>query len=134
MNQENGNWMPGGSDMEQSFAEYDEMNRYIKSQLSGRDVLEALAEEAAELSQAALKMIRACRLGWTNNVTPVTPKEALDNLLEEMADVELVMDVLSYYTACGEPIGDLKDKKRERWVSRLKEWEEKRKGGKKTNE
>lgn len=134
MNQEKGNWMPGGSDMEQRIAEHDEMNRYIKSQLSGRDVLEALAEEAAELSQAALKMIRACRLGWTNNVTPVTPKEAVDNLLEEMADVELVMDVLSYYTACGEPIGDLKDKKRERWVSRLKEWEEKRKGGKKTNE
>ena len=134
MNQENGNWMPGGSDMEQRFAKVNEMNRYIKSQLSGRDVLEALAEEAAELSQAALKMIRAFRLGWTNNVTPVTPKEALDNLLEEMADVELVMDVLSYYTAYGEPIGDLKEKKRERWVSRLKEWEEKRKGGKKTNE
>ena len=25
MNQEKGNWMPGGSDMEQRFAEYDEM-------------------------------------------------------------------------------------------------------------
>lgn len=107
-----------------------DMNRYIKIQLSGRDVLEALAEEAAELSQAALKMIRACRLGGTNNVTPVTPKEAADNLLEEMADVELVMDVLSYYTVLGEPIGDLKDQKRERWVSRLKELEEKRKVGK----
>ena len=130
MNQEKGNWMPGGSDMEQRIAEHDEMNRYIKSQLSGRDVLEALAEEAAELSQAALKMIRACRLGGMNNVTPVTPKEAADNLLEEMADVELVMDVLSYYTVCGKPIGDIKYKKRERWVSWLKELEEKRKAGK----
>ena len=130
MNQEKGNWMPGGSDMEQRFAEYDEMNRYIKSLLSGRDVLEALAEEAAELSQAALKMIRACRLEGTNNVTPVTPEEATDNLLEEMADVELVMDVLSHYVCCGKALNNIKDEKRERWASRLKEWEEKRKGGK----
>ena len=130
MNQENSTWMPGGSDMEQRFAEVDEMNRYIKSQLSGRDVLEALAEEAAELSQAALKMIRACRLEGTNNVTPVTPEEATDNLLEEMADVELVMDVMSHYVCCGKALNNIKDEKRERWASRLKEWEEKRKGGK----
>ena len=116
--------------MEQRFAEYDEMNRYIKSRLSGRDVLEALAEEAAELSQAALKMIRACRLEGTNNVTPVTPEEATDNLLEEMADEELVMDVLSHYVCCGKALNNIKDEKRERWASRLKEWEEKRKGGK----
>lgn len=58
MNQEKGNWMPGGSDMEQRIAEHDEMNRYIKSQLSGRDVLEALAEEAAELGMYYLNRRR----------------------------------------------------------------------------
>lgn len=117
--------MPGGSDMEQKIAEKDEMNRYIHDQLTPREVLEALAEESAELSRAALKMIRAFRLAWCNNVTPVTPQEALDNLAEEIADVELVVEVLRYYYAFNAPLGKIMDAKRSRWVERLKEWKEK---------
>lgn len=125
MNQENSNWMPGGSDMEQRMAEKEEMNRYIRNRLTPRDILEALAEESAELSQAALKTIRAFRVGWCNNVTPVTPREALDNLAEEIADVELVVEVVSRYYAFNKPLGVIMDAKRTRWVERLKEWQEK---------
>lgn len=125
MKKETGDWMPGGSDMEQRLADQDEMNRYIHDQLTPRDALEALAEESAELSQAALKMIRAFRIGWCNNVTPVTPQEALDNLAEEIADVELVVEVLRHYYAFNTPLGKIMDAKRTRWVERLKEWREK---------
>lgn len=44
--------------------------------------LRILAEEAAELSQAALKLIRAIE-----GDTPVTEAEAMSNLIEEAADV-----------------------------------------------
>lgn len=44
--------------------------------------LRILAEEAAELSQAALKLIRAIE-----GDTPVTEAEAMTNLIEEAADV-----------------------------------------------
>lgn len=44
--------------------------------------LRILAEEAAELSQAALKLIRAIE-----GDTPVTESEAVANLIEEAADV-----------------------------------------------
>lgn len=44
--------------------------------------LRILAEEAAELSQAALKLIRAIE-----GDTPVTESEAMANLIEEAADV-----------------------------------------------
>ena len=44
--------------------------------------LRILAEEAAELSQAALKLIRAIE-----GDTPVTEAEAMSNMIEEAADV-----------------------------------------------
>lgn len=44
--------------------------------------LRILAEESAELSQAALKMIRAIE-----GDTPVSEAEALSHLIEESADV-----------------------------------------------
>ena len=59
MNYETGTWMPGGSDMEQRQSDAADMNRIINQKLGARERLEVLAEEAAELSQAALKMIRA---------------------------------------------------------------------------
>ena len=46
-----------------------------------------LAEECVELAQAALKYIRA-----VNRETPVSIEEACDNLLEEIADVQSVID------------------------------------------
>ena len=48
-----------------------------------------LAEECAELAQAALKMIRAY-----HKETPLTPEVASMNLLEEVADVWLMLDAV----------------------------------------
>ena len=60
-------------------------NMAIIKQLPRRDRLEALAEEANELSQAALKLIRAEKLN--QNPTPKTEYEAKTSLLEEFYDV-----------------------------------------------
>lgn len=60
---------------------------YIFNKLDERTLLEQLAEEASELSQAALKLIRA--KGLNNNNTPVGEQEAMLSLaleyLERMA-------------------------------------------------
>lgn len=65
---------------------------YVKSHLDERTKLEQLAEEANELSQAALKLIRA--KGMSDNATPVTADKALDNLQEEVVDVLACLVVL----------------------------------------
>lgn len=120
MNCETGDWMPGGSDMEQRQSDAEDMNRTIASKLGARERLETLAEEAAELSQAALKMIRAYKMGGAVNPTPVTPNEALENLFEEIADVELAVEALGLYYMSRRRIGEIKEEKRSRWVKRLK--------------
>ena len=58
---------------------------YIRSCLSGEEILAQLAEEAAELSQAALKYRRA--LDGTNPAR-IGSDEAYADLLDEIADVE----------------------------------------------
>ena len=75
-------------------------------------MLEQLAEEAAELSQAALKLARVLR---GENPTPVTQEEAEKHLIEEYTDVWLCAYEL------GLPV-DLKqiDEKLERFQKR---WE-----------
>ena len=100
--------------------------KLIVQKLCTRERLEALAEEAAELSQAALKLIRACRFGETVNPTPLTAEEALENLYEEIADVELAVEVLNVGVRGRGKIDGIKDTKRERWAKRLE--------GEKTNE
>lgn len=49
-----------------------------------------LAEESAELAQAALKMVRVIY-----GDTPVTFDEACDHLREEIADVKLCADIIT---------------------------------------
>lgn len=112
-------WMPGGLDMEQRQSDVGDMNSLITQKLGARERLEVLAEEAAELSQAALKMIRAYRMGGAVNPTPVTAKEALENLVEEVADVELAVETLGLYVNRGR-IEEIKEEKRSRWIERLK--------------
>lgn len=65
---------------------------YIKSRLSNRALLEQLAEEAAEVSQAALKLIRT--MPNSENPTPVTFNEACENLTDELYDVVIAADIL----------------------------------------
>jgi phosphoribosyl-ATP pyrophosphohydrolase len=57
-------------------------------------VLEQMAEEAAELAKAALKLARIRR---GENPTPVTEDEAYRALCEEMADVAVCAKVLMEY-------------------------------------
>lgn len=57
----------------------------VNDVLPQAEILAQLAEEAAELSHAALKLRRA--LGVTGNPTPVSIREASDRLVEEIADV-----------------------------------------------
>lgn len=52
-------------------------------------LLRQLAEECAELAQAALKVIRT-----RHGETPITPEEARGKLLEEIADVMVMMDLV----------------------------------------
>lgn len=62
-----------------------EYTEYILKALTERDLLEQLAEEASELAQAALKLIRAAEMN--NNPTPRTKENAVNNLVEEFYDV-----------------------------------------------
>ena len=70
-----------------------------------------LAEEAAELSQAALKLVRA-----RHGDTPVTPLQANAHLLEEMADVYVTALALNPDRMTVEAIARQKIK---RWEERL---------------
>lgn len=70
-----------------------------------------LAEEAAELSQAALKLVRA-----RHGDTPVTEVEARAHLLEEMADVYVTALALEPDRMAVEAIARQKSK---RWEERL---------------
>ena len=56
---------------------------YIAETLSEEDILCQIAEEAAELAQAALKLRRAIT---QTNPTPVSDEEAVDSIIEEYAD------------------------------------------------
>ena len=79
------------------------------------EFLAGLAEEAAELAQAALKL-RRCYDGI--NPTPADPDRQYECLLEEIGDVELYIDQLSINRPV---INDYKAAKLERWKRRLKE-------------
>lgn len=89
----------------------------VIEKLPRRELFEALAEESAELAQAALKMIRACE--GVENKTPVTKYEALDNLLGEIADVELVLSCLGMGYFHKHKIKEIKAEKLNRWCKRL---------------
>lgn len=67
------------------------------------EILAQLAEEASELAQAALKLRRAID---KENPTPKSKAEATDDLIEEIADVQLCLEVLFYDS----DLGDLDDK------------------------
>lgn len=76
-------------------------------------MLEQLAEEAAELAQAALKLARIER---DENPTPVTSEEAHRNLIEEYTDVVMCTSELGLDF---DPVQVVR--KRERFIRRWKE-------------
>lgn len=79
-------------------------------------LLEQLAEECAELAQAALKL---ARLERGENPTPKTEKECVKDLIEELGDVNLCMSVVEANR--GIHIRCLSVDKKARWAQRIRE-------------
>lgn len=80
-------------------------------------LLEMCAEECSELAHAALKMARYER---GENPTPVKPEDVKANLIEEAADVLLVLDtLLDMGRITPEGLESCMAKKRKRWESRI---------------
>ena len=80
-------------------------------------MLRQMAEECSELSQAALKYIRALR-----NETPMRIDEAIEHLTEEIADVRLMIDAVSATVLSERNVDDvqaIKEQKLERWKTRM---------------
>ena len=93
----------------------DRPDEKIKQHIPQDELLTQLAEECAELSQAALKLRRALT---GINPTPVTVEEARKNLVEETADVYNVMGLL-LDAADNAEIYSIIRRKKERWLKRL---------------
>ena len=92
---------------------------YVMNHLDDRTKLEQLAEEAAELSQAALKLIRAT--GLSNNPTTITREEALQNMHEEIIDVLMCVRAYNCLLECVD-FADAAENSDKwiRWAERLK--------------
>ena len=71
-----------------------------------------LAEEAAELSQAAIKYVRVLR-----GETPVTKEDALKNLTEEIADVSVCTTAVNDIVPLPE-VAEIIVEKVKRWEGR----------------
>lgn len=84
---------------------------FIRENTDRRALLELLAEEAAEVSQAALKLIRAEGNGCP---TGITQKAAICDLLEEISDLKNVVGVLDLKMSPG-----FGDEKVARWIHRI---------------
>lgn len=97
------------------FTDYETIDNYlddIRGYLSKEEILTALAEEAAELGQAALKLRRALT---RVNVTPVSIQDCEASLIEEIQDVNNCIRTLGY-----ESVG-INEGKIKRWVTRLED-------------
>lgn len=91
--------------------------QYIIDCLPTEELLAQLAEEAAELAHAALKLRR---VEDGTNPTPVPKEDAIKNILEEIADVSLVVNLLGFNTDRNETIcREIMAKKTDRWAARL---------------
>ena len=94
----------------------------IVEQYGQEYVLRQLAEESAELCQAALKLVRVM-----NNETPVTQADAQNHLLEEIADVEVMLNVLKSAVLNDRGVGKVSEiyrRKEARMIERMVETDE----------
>ena len=90
-----------------------------KIKLPVNELLCGLAEECAELGQAALKLRRAYD---QTNPTPIDPDDAYEKLMQEIADVLLYIEQI---TVPMPYVQEIKEMKLKRWQSRLNVKEEK---------
>ena len=91
----------------------------IREHLGQEELLVQLAEEAAELGKAALKLRRTYS---DINPTPIGSQEAFANLMEELADVYTCLHILGYGT-CENlmQVHQIAVAKQARWARRLEE-------------
>lgn len=85
---------------------------YIADQLDSDDLFLQMAEEAAELSQACLKYVRAHK---GNNPTKDSEDVYLKGIIEEFTDVQVCAEAI-YITADS----DIHDSKIHRWADRIR--------------
>lgn len=92
---------------------------YIADNISELAVLMALAEEATEISKAAMKFARA--KGLLDNPTPISVEQAEADLIEEYNDLLNCIDVLCEMSSLtiNEDM-DLRMRKCRRWAERIK--------------
>ena len=95
-----------------SLHDWSKMVTVIDRNVPFEAMYEQLAEEAAELAQAALKVSRTIR---GENPTPMTQRQAHENVVEELADLAVVCEVIGL-----EPDKSIMLKKMQRWADRLK--------------
>jgi len=90
----------------------------IIKQIGVPALLEQLAEECAELAQAALKLARYLR---GENAPAKSRMQLIGDLLEEIADVDNILVLIActeFYD--GPSIGRIRKNKMARWVRRIK--------------
>lgn len=95
----------------------DDVN-YIANNISELAVLMVLAEEASELSKAAMKLARA--KGLLDNPTPISVEQAEADLIEEYNDLLNCIDVLCEMSSLAIEDMDLRMRKCRRWAERIK--------------
>lgn len=91
----------------------------IADLLTTEQALRQIAEEAAELAQAALKLIRVYE-----HTTPVTEEDGFAGLVEEIADVNCCIHALfEKFPSVRRRVQDMEEQKACRWLARLGEKE-----------
>ena len=91
---------------------------FIAAKVSQTSRLMQVAEEAAELIQAAAKL---ARIKAGDNPTPISQDEAIDNLVEEIADVNSAIAALRLDDVLSS--GEVEERQREkidRWYKRIR--------------
>lgn len=93
--------------------------RFVQENIPFEELLCQLAEECNELGKAALKLRRT----YSNaNPTPVKRREALNALIEEIADVKLCLHVCGFEDVTDKiRVNRIITEKAKRWVARLEE-------------
>ena len=91
------------------------------TRLGPEELLCQLAEEASELSQAALKLRKAIT---GKNPTPKTTEQCISNYIEELADIYLIIEYLNELIPVEmitKKAAEIMLEKEQRWINRLKE-------------
>lgn len=98
------------------------MMKDIYEEVGEPAALELVAEEAAELAQACLKLSRILR---GENPTPMSEVLAAEKVMEEAADVQTALNVLSSAQWYNEDyVLNIQWGKSDRWRERLRKREE----------